>query len=111
MSYNNFTGYNVFEEANTPFQLSPNTVNSASVSLNPDVAFLSAFVLSPDVVNSISISIDPIITYTGIFSLNPFVVNSLSVALAPILSFGNTQRIGTVTASFSGDLYTARFAD
>lgn len=87
MSYNTYTGYNVFEEVNTPFQLSPILVNSSSTALSPTI------------------------TYNSVFNLSPFVVNSVSEALRPTLSFGNSQRIGTVTASFSGDLYTARFAD
>tara|TARA_R110000850_G_scaffold202489_2_gene328452 strand:+ start:760 stop:1023 length:264 start_codon:yes stop_codon:yes gene_type:complete len=71
----------------------------------------SSFGLSPQVVNSLSESINPVITYSFALNLNPQVVNSLSGALSPSLSFGNTQKIGIVTASFGSDLYTARFAD
>lgn len=87
MSVNTWQAPNIWEGVLAPFQISPILVNSSSTALSPTI------------------------TYNSIFNLNPFVANSVSEALKPILSFGNSQRIGTVTASFSGDLYTAIFAD
>jgi hypothetical protein len=94
---------------NSAFNLSPNTVNSSSISLDPSFTFTSAFVLSPDVVNSSSVSLDPAFNFLGAFNLSPSVVNSNSDALNPIFSFGQTQVIGTVTASYAPDLYTVTF--
>ena len=91
------------------FELSPQVVNSLSVSLDPSYTFNNAFTLSPQVANSSSISIDPLFAFTGAFNLDTNVVSSTSIALNPMFSFGQVQVIGTVTASFAPDLYTAQF--
>jgi hypothetical protein len=91
--------------------LSPLPVNSSSVSLDPIMTFSNALTLNPNQANSSSIALNPTITFTGALTLSPNVVNSTSIALRPSLSFGQTQVIGTVTASFAPDLYTVKFKD
>ncbi len=91
------------------FTLTPNIVNSSSVSLDPLLTFTSVFTLNTQVVNSLSESIDPLFSFAGAFNLDPNVVNSTSISLNPMFSFGQIQVIGTVTASFAPDLYTAQF--
>ncbi len=69
------------------FSLNPQTVNSSSMSLNPEFTFNDVFTLSPNTVNSSSISLDPLFAYSNAFSLNPQVVNSSSISLEPNFTF------------------------
>lgn len=69
--------------------LSPTTVNSSSVSNNPDISYSSVLELAPQTVNSASLSLDPVIIYSGALNLSPNTVNSSSVSNNPIISYSS----------------------
>lgn len=70
--------------------VTPDTLNSLSISLDPAIAFNSALVLTPSTVNSNSISLNPSITFTASLELTPNTINSSSISLDPVIQFGGT---------------------
>ncbi len=67
--------------------LEPSETNTSSVALNPAIEFNSTLELAPTEVNSSSISLDPIIDFTSSLSLNPGETNTSSIALNPTILF------------------------
>tara|TARA_R110001632_G_scaffold84188_1_gene185854 strand:- start:159 stop:392 length:234 start_codon:yes stop_codon:yes gene_type:complete len=66
-------------------------------------------VITPQVVNSSSITINPLIEFKSLINLIPLTVNSLSVTLRANLNYGKVQSIGTVTAGFADDKYSVKY--
>ena len=72
---------------NSALSLTPLTVNSNSITLDPSITFAASLELTPDTINSSSISLDPFVQFGGTLDLTPAVLNTLSVALNPAIEF------------------------
>ncbi len=104
-----WTGGTVFVPGGTPLAITPNSINSASISLNPTIQYSAVVNLTPNVINSTSVSLDPVIQYKSILFLTPVTINSASISLNPSILLGPTQTIGNITAGFADDLYSVKY--
>jgi hypothetical protein len=104
-----WTGGTVFVPGGTPLAITPNSINSASVSLNPTIQYSAIVNLTPNVINSSSVSLDPTIQYKSTLFLTPVTINSASISLNPSILLGPTQTIGNITAGFADDLYSVKY--
>ncbi len=73
--------------------ITPNTINSASVSNNPVIAFNSVLNLTPNAINSLSIANNPSIQFNSVVNISPATIDSASVSNDPIVSFSAVLNI------------------
>ena len=81
---------------------------SVNVWQAPNIWSVTGLVITPGSVNSLSIAINPTITFSSILELTPAAVNTLSISINPIVVFGE-QIIGTVTAGFAEDKISVKY--
>mgnify|MGYP003629833070 CR=1 FL=1 len=77
--------------------LTPSTINSSSVALNPAIQYSSLLQLSPTTINSSSISLDPVIEFSSVLTITPNTINSSSTSLNPVILFSGSLNISPVT--------------
>jgi len=73
--------------------LAPSVIDSASVSLDPTIEFNSILFLTPTVIDSVSVSLDPAIQFGGVLSLAPLAIDSASLALDPVINYSSVLNI------------------
>jgi len=73
--------------------VTPNAINSGSVSNNPTISYSSVLNLAPSVIDSASVSLDPAIQFGGVLSLAPLAIDSASLALNPVINYSSVLNI------------------
>ena len=73
--------------------ITPNTINSASVSNNPAITFNSVVSLTPNAIDSLSVANNPLIQFNSIVNISPATIDSASISNDPILSFSAVLNI------------------
>lgn len=73
--------------------ITPNTINSASVSNNPAITFNSVVSLTPNAIDSLSVANNPSIQFNSVVNISPATINSASISNDPILSFSAVLNI------------------
>jgi len=66
-------------------------------------------IISPVTVDSSSVSLDPLVEYKAVINITSQLINSASVSLNPSISTGATQDVGLVSAGFADDLYSVKY--
>jgi hypothetical protein len=73
--------------------LLPSTINSSSIALNPAIQYSASINITPSVINTASVSLDPSIQYSAELFITPNVINSNSASLNPIVSYSASLNI------------------
>tara|TARA_R110000822_G_scaffold91912_2_gene211729 strand:+ start:1165 stop:2739 length:1575 start_codon:yes stop_codon:yes gene_type:complete len=87
----------MFVGGGSGISLTPSTINSSSVTLNPAIQYSSLLQLIPAKINSSSISLDPVIQFSSILTIEPNTANSSSISLNPTILFSGSLNIAPAT--------------
>jgi hypothetical protein len=67
--------------------LLPVTINSSSIALNPALQYSASINITPNSINSSSISLNPVISYTSALIILPQTINSASASINPAIEY------------------------
>lgn len=87
------TGAWTDQDAGAGVTVTPNTINSVSVSNNPLIAFNSVVNVSPNSINSVSTVLNPLVSFSSSINITPNTINSVSAANNPSIDFASLLQV------------------
>ena len=82
-------GIGAFVQVSSGITITPLSINSSSISIDPVIKYAAIVNLLPNAINSSSIALNPAIQYSASINITPNSINSLSIGLNPVISYSS----------------------